>query len=196
MNKPMGSEQVSGYTIQYMNRCRIVRGNVPMSDIGILTNSFSRNAIMAFDIADLIGATFVIGEKADIEELRMMDLPPSDARCNDHDAAKAKNLGDDVALWLLKGRRGKSSNVMCKRFYGIPAAAWHDHPRDADDLSRCIGFVDATSSHDKIPLMADVSAKWAQIASNWNELYRLFKMESGEKNGMQKTNQLLKSILQ
>ena len=50
-----------GFKIKTICGCRIVYGSVPLSSFAMLTHGFSKKALMATDIADLIGATFVIG---------------------------------------------------------------------------------------------------------------------------------------
>lgn len=150
---------------------------------------------MAVDIADRIGAVFVIGEPDDLEELRKMDLPVSDKRLADHMAASKLGL-PKLASWLRDGERGASSNAMCKRIFGIPADAGKNHPYDPADLRRCLLFLDAVEAHDKVVLMSDVSEQWGRLVARWNELVALFEEEvAGGSEKAPVTYALMKEIL-
>ncbi len=184
----------TGFTIKNICGCRLVFGQMPMSEMGMLTHGFSKKALMATDIADRIGALFVIGEPDDLEELRSMDLPVSEKRQADYQAASQIGL-DKVASWLRDGERGSSSNAMCKRIFGIPADAGADHPHDPGDLRRCLLFLDAAEAHDKVSLMVDVSEEWERLVCRWGELIATFKVEMAEGKSAPKTYALMNEIL-
>lgn len=184
----------SGYTIKSIYGCRIVFGSVPMADFAMLSHGFSKKALVAADIADRIGATLVIGEPADLDELRKLDLQVSEKR--QRDCAQAVRLGlHDVAMWLRTGERGASSNAMCKRIFAIPDDAGADHPYDPDDLRRCLQFLCATDAHDKVSLMADVSPEWGRLVSNWTEITAAFEAESANGKQAPKTYALIKDAI-
>lgn len=166
----------TGFIIKNICGCRIVFGQVPASEFSMLTHGFSKKAKMDINIADKIGALFVIGEPDDLEELRQMDLPVSEKRQADYQAASQLGL-PKVASWLRDGERGASSNAMCKRIFGIPADAGANHPHDPADLRRCLMFLDATDAHDKVALMSGVSGEWQHLVSRWDELVVLFEEE-------------------
>lgn len=165
-----------GFTVKTICGCRVVYGPVPAKEFAMLAHGFSKKAQMAVDIADLIGATFVIGEPDDLADLRKLDLPVSVKRHNDYLAAHALGL-DKVAMWLRKGERGASSNAMCRRIFGVPADAGVDHPHDPDDLRRCVLFLSATDAEAKVPMMADVSDEWARLVPIWSDLVRCLEAE-------------------
>jgi hypothetical protein len=174
----LGGTPDNGFTIKTTCGCRIVFGEIPASQFAMLTHGFSKNALMATDIADRIGAVCVIGEPADLDELRKLDLPVSEKRHRDYLAAHKLGL-NDVAMWLRTGERGLSSNAMCKRIFGVPADADSSHPRDPDDLRRCLLFLDAAKAHDKVSMMADVSPEWGHLVSKWNVIVETFRAEAG-----------------
>lgn len=190
----LGPGPNAGFTIKNVCGCRIVFGQVPASEIGMLTHGMSKKALMATDIADKIGALFVIGEPADLEELRKMNLPISEMRQEDSLAASRLGLAK-VASWLRDGERGASSNTMCKRIFGIPVDAGANHPHDPDDLRRCLAFLDATEAHDKVSLMADVSEVWQRLVFRWDELIATFRKEVSEGKSAPKTYSLMRAIL-
>lgn len=183
-----------GFTIKNICACRIVCGSVPMSEVAMLTHGFSKKALMDIDLANRIGATFVIGEPDDLEALRQMDLPVSDERRSESHAA-AENGLEKVAAWLANGERGSSSNAMCKRIFGIPESAGKSHPYDPADLRRCLLFLDATDAHDKVSFMLDVSEEWGRLVPRWDELVALFKKEYAKGKSAPRTYALMKEIL-
>lgn len=185
---------MSEYTIKNLRGCRIVIGSLPMQDFSSVIHGFSDNAIMATDIASLIGATLVIGEPEDIERLRQSDLPISEARKHDAELATKAGLPSGVVKWLSSGERGRSSEAMCHALFGIPDKNT-DHPRDPDDLRRCLKFVDALDQDidkDKISKMSD---EWSALMESWDELLETFKEESTEKTAP-KTYSLMKDLEQ
>lgn len=158
-----------GFTIKNVAGCRLVFGPIPISELTMLMHGMSKRALADMEIASRIGATMVIGEPNALEALRKLNLPVSLARQGEVQAAQDAGL-PAVAAWLLDGHRGASSNAMCRRFFGIPGGAGIDHPHDPSDLRRCIDFLDATGSHDKLPRMADVSEPWSRLVSAWDLL--------------------------
>lgn len=176
------------YTIETVCNCRIVRGPFPLSDMRKLINGFSERALLATDIADRLGATMVIGEPADLDALRKLDLPISGSR--NHDVLRAQGIGlpAGVTWWLASGERGASSNAMCRRFFGVPADASPSYPLDPSDLRRCLMFLDATHSHDKVPLMADVSPVWECIVESWDEIVESYRKEEAASDNLGKSH--------
>lgn len=133
------------YTVEDLHGCKVVYGPVPVNDLVALSSRFSKKAVMHAGLADRMGATFVMGEPADIDALRQRDdLPVSAAR--EADAKLALNLANEGLMnWLRTGERGQSSNAMCQQFFGIPAGRERrNHPLDADDMRRCLLFLEAS----------------------------------------------------
>lgn len=198
-NLAFGNRLDDGFTIKSKAGCRLVFGSVPISELPMLMHGFSKKALMATDIADLVGATFVIGEPNDLDELRQLDLPVSKKRQNDY--LVAHNMGIiEVAMWLRNGERGASSNAMCKHLFGVPIEAGNSHPHDPSDLRRCIAFLDATAAHDKLADMAVVSPEWKRLVDVWDQLVTTIQNEmkkgkSAKSKSAPKTYALMKSAL-
>lgn len=105
------------------------------------------------------------------------------------------NLPDPVVRWLADGRRGLSSEAMCKRFYGLQASAGTDHPHDPADLHRCVEFLKVTGSFGKLSLMRDVSPHWAALVKNWEKIYASYEIERAENTGYaRKTYDAMKAL--
>ncbi len=184
-----------GFVVKSMCGCRLVFGPVPASEFAMLTHGYSKKALMATDIADLIGATLVIGEPDDLEKLRKRDLQVSEKRHSDYLAATALGL-HKVAMWLRKGERGMSSNAMCKRMFGVPASAGIEHPHDPDDFRRCMHFLDAAEAHDKLPMMSDVSTTWSRLVTVWDQLAESLREEMKAGKSAPKTYALMKQAIE
>lgn len=195
INMSSGGMPGDGFTVKSMCGCRVVYGSVPASEFSMLTHGFSKKALMATDIADRIGAILVLGEPEDLEALRKLDLPVSEKRHRDYQAAIQMGLYD-VAMWLRIGERGSSSNAMCKRIFDVPLDAGDDHPHDPDDLRRCLLFLDAAKAHDKVPMMGDVSPEWGRLVTVWDQLVSTFNEEAQAGKSATKTYDLLQNALQ
>jgi hypothetical protein len=193
-NLTVGGTLNDGYTIKSKAGCRLVFGSVPVSDLSMLTHGYSKKALMATDIADLIGAAFVIGEPADLDALRKLDLPVSEKRQKDYLAAHNMGL-ISVAMWLRNGDRGSSSNAMCKRLFGVPIEADKKHPNDPGDLQRCIAFLDAAKANDNLPGMADVSPEWGRLVAIWGDLMTTLQGELAKGKSAPKTYAMMKNAL-
>lgn len=191
INMQFGGAPQHGFVVRNICRCRVVFGPIPMSDMSMLLHGFSKKALMATDIADRIGASLVLGEPDDLEELRKMDLPVSEKRHADYLAATELGL-HKVAMWLRTGERGASSNALCKHIFGVPKDARDAHPLDPDDLRRCILFLDATEAHDKVSAMSGVSPQWTALAARWNDLLATFKEEMSTGKSAPKTYAMMR----
>jgi hypothetical protein len=173
----------SGYQIKTIENCRIVTGSVPISDYAALCEGYSERAVMAIDIANRIGATLVIGEPEDIERLRQFPLPVSEARMRDAELGRGAGLPPPVFQWLLEGERGRSSDAICKAFYGIPEHAGIDHPLDPDDLRRCLLFIKTAEDHNaRIGELKGLSPQWLALVSEWPRLVDCFERETADLN--------------
>lgn len=190
----IGSPPDVGFIVKTLANCRIVYGSVPLAEFGMLAHGFSDNAVMSPELADLIGAAFVIGEPEDIDTLRSMDLPVSAKRQAEHDQAAASGLSL-VALWLRNGNRGRSSNAMCKHIFGLPISAGVDHPRDPDDLRRCLQFLEATQSAGQLHLMRSASPEWERLTASWDRIVSTFHEETANGKSAEKTYLMLRDAL-
>jgi hypothetical protein len=185
-----------GYTVKKIANCRIVFGQIPVSDLMMLTGGFSKKSVMDLSIASRIGATIVIGEPEDIEVLRGINLPVSAARQADYLAANELGIRNSVSLWLRNGERGSSSEAMCKHIFGVPAEAGKSHPHDPDDLRRCVLFLEQTDSSNLAYSMRDVSPEWTALVDHWDELTGLLRQEmTNPKGGARQTYDRMKAVL-
>ncbi|WAK04334.1 hypothetical protein [Methylobacter sp. YRD-M1] len=188
-----------GYRIQKIENCRIVTGHVPLSDMEMLIQGFSDQAVMATDIASRIGATFVIGEPEDIERLRLCDLPISDQRLRDAEQARKAGLPETVIQWLLTGERGLSSDALCKAYFGLPERAGTDHPLDPGDLRRCLLFLQAVDEPNqwRFDQLQDLSQAWLLLSCHWTELVACFEQECAQStnNTAPETYALIQKII-
>jgi hypothetical protein len=183
-----------GFTVKSISGCRLVFGSVPLSDLGMITHGFGKKALMDVDLADLIGATYVIGMSADLEKLRRLDLPVSAKRHRDYLAAEGRGL-NAVATWLRTGERGKSSNAMCQRIFELPLEADSSHPHDPADLRRCLQMLDATNAHDRVPMVADLSPEWGRLVGAWDRLVAVFSEERHASTSAPLTYQMMQELL-
>lgn len=163
-----------GYRIETIERCKLIFGDLPLSDMAALSGLAGEGAIMDVAFADRVGATVVFGQPEDVARLRLRDdLPPSQKRLDEADYARSLGLPISVQKWLLNGERGSSSNEMCHVFFGIPARSKKSHPLDVDDFRRCLLFLVATNSRSELPKMVSVSSEWAAIIAKWDEIEEL-----------------------
>lgn len=187
----------AGYNVEYVAGCTIVYGAIPMREFSNITSSAGKGSVIAPDIADLIGASFVFGTPENIARLRQMDLPVSKQRQADADQAQASSHPETVVKWLLKGERGASSIAMCSAFYGVPGDAGTSHPHDPDDLRRCLLYLNAVPPSDRraaIDAMRGVSPEWEALVSRWNDLVAEFEAEPGERKTQ--TYELMRELLE
>ncbi len=154
-----------GFLVKNIAGCRVVFGRIPLSDMAMLLHGFSKNGVMATDIADKIGATLVVGEPEDVEQLRQMDLPLSEKRQREYKATQDQGR-DLVSEWLKNGKRGASSNAMCQRIFGVSIDAGASHPLDPADLRHCffvkdsvIQYRNGRDSHEREPFQCFVPTK-------------------------------------
>lgn len=85
----------------------------------------------------------------------------------------------NIIKWLANGEVGESSKTMAIVALGeLPRE--RSHPRDPDDLNRCIKLVAAAPEViDAFPAIRVISTKWAAVIDNWEELRDLFIEEVG-----------------
>lgn len=95
----------------------------------------------------------------------------------------SETMKDDILNWLVNGRVGLSSKAMACAIAGVEIDDKHDrvfHPRDPDDLNRCIQFLiwapEARNHFDKV---AKLSPTWAKLVIHWNEVESCFLDEVG-----------------
>lgn len=187
---------MSTYTVTERGGCRIITGELPLSAIGVLTHGMSRKAVMDVNLARMLGATFVVGEPADIDRLK--EDPSVVAQARDRVSTTHQHLSDAARAWLATGERGISSDAMFARLSGsVPRTT--ATPSDTADLRRCRLLLEQVPEFGtKFPMMADISPTWAALVQRWDELCTLMDAETPDwrKGGgvAVKTYYLMKAI--
>lgn len=170
----------TNYTVEKIAGCTVVRGEIPAREIVMLMADCGADAVASSHLADLIGATLVVGSPKDIGAMELMDLPICPIREAQAKAAAQLWGNSGLVEWLRKGRRGGSSNAMCRAIFGFPSESRSVHPTSLADVERCIGFLVATQGRSQLHRVAKLSDPWARLVSNWDELERL---SSDERQG-------------
>ncbi|WP_321817072.1 MULTISPECIES: hypothetical protein [unclassified Paraburkholderia] len=182
------------FTVKDICGCRVAFGQVPTHSLPLITDGMSEDALFAFDIADLIGASLVVGERGALEALRGAGLAVSDKRYKESVGASSRGLLA-VAMWLRNGERGLSSNAMCKAIFGLPDSAGIHHPRFPGDLRRCIQFLEATGAGDRLDKVAAMSSQWSALVGRWGDLTACLTTESNTSTLAPKTYAFMQSLL-
>lgn len=94
------ASQGAGYTVKKIEGCRVIFGVFPISEFAMLIHGFSNEAVVNNELADLMGATFVIGEPADIQRLVESNLLPSEQKQMDAEQAKSVYLTEQDFIGL------------------------------------------------------------------------------------------------
>ena len=80
---------------------------------------------------------------------------------------------DAVIEWMANGEVGSSSYAMAfwLAFGKMPKNAWHSYPHDPNDFDRCLKLLQrAPALRARLHMMRGVSAQWAAIVDNWDEI--------------------------
>jgi len=109
-------------------------------------------------------------------------LPPSGPGGKDAGRGAAKEAtAHALQMWLLRGQRGASSNVIAARLTGTKARPIDgiSHPRDPGDLRRCFLLCDAVPEFAaRIMEVGAVSWEWARLVAHWEILRTLMDEEA------------------
>jgi hypothetical protein len=101
---------------------------------------------------------------------------------------KAKITG-----WFCTGEVGASSKAMAACIGGAEDGT--SHPFDPDDLRRCVLFLQAVpEARQHMPKVRELSAQWAKLVDNWDELEKTLLEEMAGGRGRQ-TWDLMKKVL-
>jgi len=185
-NMRAGSEQDAdgGYRIVTKMGCKLIFGEIPADDLAAFCAAKDRkNWLIDVLLARRIGATIVCGPADGLKQLNEANLPLSDERQAEVSHAENNSkIPAAVVEWLRNGRRGLSSEALCKHFFGEPVGAEKHHPSDPADLSRCLMFLDAafgTGTPVQMDSVRSISPYWDAYVDHWTELVSLFEKESG-----------------
>lgn len=192
----MSIGDTSEYTIKNECGCRIIFGEIPVSDFSMISHSFSKNAKLDIALANSMGATLVIGEPDQLAKLRLQKQKTlSPLRREEVEMAKRENVPAAVIEWLASGERGLSSEAICKTFFGVPKNAGTYHPNDPADLLRCVNFLDKTNTHERIQEMGNVSPEWKSLVAEWGPLVDSLLREEKSSRQAPETYKLMKKII-
>jgi hypothetical protein len=175
MNMTLSSGETR-YTIEHRGRCVLVFGQVPMRVFGALAQLTHepKKAVIDPTLARLAGANFAFGEPDDCKALRDALTPAAIARYQP--IAAQLGLPAGSADWLGAGELGQSSMAMFQHLtgYQFPHGELTEptaHPRDADDMRRCVLLVKAVPAlRDQLYRLGELSPTWRAIEQQWREL--------------------------
>lgn len=132
------------------------------------------DAVLSPRLANMRGAFFAWGVPDAVDALIAETIKEFDA---------ANPSATPIERWLAVGDRGLSSNALAHHLFGVHLSERSEqraYPRDVDDLSRCIGFLDdVPGARVMLRTMSTVSPVWTRLVSNWNELELTFVSEVG-----------------
>lgn len=88
-------------------------------------------------------------------------------------------MKDKVLEWFAHGETGTSSKAMACAVCDIePREGWQNHPRDPDDLKRCVFFLDEVpEARQHLHKVAKLSSRWSILIQHWDELEAMLRKE-------------------
>lgn len=170
------------YRVESRKGCKIIWGSIPISDlVGLMEHHFSEaEAFVDNDLANRIGAAFVIGTKQSLDGMRNdPSLEVSPERRMEMKQAQWEGWPEAFQEWLISGNRGMSSNAIASIVTGIGRAVTaDDYPRDAGDFARCLKVIaalesDTLSEPEILDKVATGSVVWQNLAKSWSALKEL-----------------------
>lgn len=158
-----------------------------------------KSAVLSPDVARMAGASFAIGQQADLDKLH--ELLAAGA-IEAQKRANPNGLSDNAVLWLATGQRGLSSETLFSLATGVDCTDdWgYNHPHDPADLGRCRKLLEfCPELADHLPRVAAAGPEWAALIPRWDELCALMDEESPEwregRGAAPKTYALMKEII-
>jgi len=172
----------SSYRVEHRDDCTLIFGAMPIQDMVRLSDSCT-DAVVAFDLARLAGASLAFGPVASVqaltEKLRQaaLDAPPAEGM--QHLSAKAQ-------AWLKGGEQGLSSCTMFAICSGYLPDYLQDctrpkhYPADPDDFGRCQKLIEAVPevAEANRQLMPTVSTVWSALITAWTAILSCMEDES------------------
>ena len=171
-----GASAKPSYTITEHAGCTFVRGDVPISDLARLMRRAGRHAIIAPDLARLADAKMAWGLPAAVHALSTELRAKKLAQARAGKPMDGLGLSAQAQEWLLAGEHGVSSCSIFWRLTGVRppllrADRHYAHPRDPDDLRRCMLLLDEVPEfRDRIGEMRGASASWDVLVDAWDDL--------------------------
>ena len=92
----------------------------------------------------------------------------------------------DIKEWIIKGRKGISSETMWAAITGTATGGrkggyspCYDVPYDPSDFKRCLDFVNECNvSKEQLLKVKEIFKWWSPFIDNWDKLVELYKEES------------------
>lgn len=86
-----------------------------------------------------------------------------------------------ILSWLAVGETGESSKAIAFKMIGQGySRGFPTHPRDPDDLNRCLKLLEAVPQiRPRLTEMREVSPEWAALVDQWDEIEASFLEEAG-----------------
>lgn len=171
--------EITKYQVEHNYGCTVIWGSIPISDLCKFMGDSgdAEEMFVGTDIANRIGATFVVGSRECLDAMRNApDLPVSPKRKAQADRARSANYSVGFVEWLMTGDRGMSSNAIAHAITGlIDEDAGVNHPHDSDDFGRCLSVIDALkgdnlTEKEILKAMFSVSPSWEALALEWKDL--------------------------
>lgn len=193
---------MSKYTVETLEGCKIIRGEVPLGDMAALMQQAPEGAVMDLRLASRIGAVMVFGAPAELDRLRARNLPPSPERQAQVAAARAAGLEPAAVAWVEDGDRGRSSETLFSVLTGVVLRSPQQYaaPSDASDFGRCRQLLEAAPSLlGQFDRMGEVSPEWRGLVQAWSQLSSVMDEEAPEwRSGggdLTKTNAAMRAAL-
>ena len=103
----------------------------------------------------------------------------------------SQSIGTRLQIWLKDGEHGSSADTMFSvmafgsrvQITGISSVlkteGEYSHPFDADDLKRCIKFLQWVPEwkKDRLFMMKSVSKVWSNLVENWDKMTEMYEQE-------------------
>lgn len=156
------------YTIRHTGGgCVLIFGSVPAADFSTIAKLCpSRNAVMDPQAADMAGANFAFGLRADLDALKQR----LSAGAMEREARRRPGLAPELTQWLATGQRGASSETIFQHLTGVETrdGARLAHPHDPDDVKRCRLLLEACPLLQvEFHRMAGASPTWGRLVAAW-----------------------------
>lgn len=165
------------YTITERGGCRLVTGAVPARSFGVLSNGMPRNAVLDPHAARLLGVTFAIGTRENLDTL--INDPQVVAAARQRAELIGSGLSESAKEWLALGQQGTSSLTLFQRLTGKTLVDTESHPSDPADLGRCRQLLEQVPEfRERLHELVQVSTQWASLVQHWDSLCLLMDSEA------------------
>jgi hypothetical protein len=168
---------MSKFTVEERGKCVIIYGFMPVDWLSRFSKMMP-GALVAPHLAQMLGAHFAFGLKADVDALIAELKPQVEARVRAEPANS--NLSHEASIWLASGERGVSSNTIFSKLTGVDSLDnWTaDCPSDVWDLRRCRLLLEQVPELvARFPQMATASKRWSALVREWDTICRVMDEE-------------------